>query len=442
MVCSIAVLLLPFETHVGTLFMTPSRALFMITVPYLLLRLLKGDYGRLLVVDYCMAFYIFWMAITVWIHHPTQLFTFTGSTALNILGGYLAARGTIRSVADFHAFARFMAGTVIFLLPFALYETFGKADSPLLVHLNNIIPGVTTYPDLDYCCRSNLNRAQAVFIHPIHFGLYAALPFSLYFLGLINHVSLTKRVIVGGLLGLACLCAVSSGPLLPLALQGCLILYTLSLRNNPNQWRILMAMGFVFYLILEANTTKFAFFALSEKLAFDSWNVYIRGVLYDAGMAQIRQTPIFGFGYNRLPQLPFWMTGSVDNFWLQIAVSHGVPALVAAMAAFIYPIIFIGGRRFTKGSDLYYARVSWTFVMIGLTLAMSTVAVWGTVQSAIFAILGAGMFLFYANEPEAAATTTAAQSVPVSRKPTYTRFPGGIPAGARLSPRLSPRLSR
>lgn len=439
----LVVMMIPAAADIAGLYMTPMRLYYMLVVPFLVIGWLTGKYGRLRLPDYLLMFFLVWMGITVWIHHPLQIVTFTGSTGITILGGYLIARATVRNTADFQAFVRFFSMLVVlFLMPLGVYEAILHADS-LPLKLVDALPGIDAYHDSLYCCRLGLNRAQTVFIHPIHHGIFCSMAFSLYFFGLSNTVGLFRRTVVAMLVALAAFTSVSSGAILVVGFQGLLMLYGLMFHNKPRQWRTLMILAAILYLALELQTTKFAFFALSEKLAFDSWNVYVRGVLYDAGMDQISKTPIFGWGYNRLPALPYWMTGSTDNYWLQIAVSHGLPGFFSAFALVIYSTIFAGKNgNFRKGSDLYYARVSWVILMVGLTLSLTTVAIWAEVQSMVFFMVGLGQFLFDAREPDETAEIEAEKTPATRARPAYTRFPPGLrPGDASAAARTANRTA-
>ena len=97
-VITILSLIIPANWMIGSLFMTPSRTLFLITTPYLFVRWAKGDFNGRLTVDRLVVFYVFWMTVTIALHHPDKAVTFVGSNTLIILGGYLTARATIRSI--------------------------------------------------------------------------------------------------------------------------------------------------------------------------------------------------------------------------------------------------------------------------------------------------------------------------------------------------------
>lgn len=417
----------PLHYWLGSLFLTPSRILFVFTVPVLAVRWAKGEFGGRLAVDWMIMFYVFWMTVTVAIHHPAQAVTFVGTTALIILGGYLTARATIRSAEDMLALARFLGGLVMVMMPFALYES--VTENMVIPPLLSELPGFTSYRDVNYCCRLGLDRAQVVFVHPIHYGLFASLPFALYVFGLGNHLSVFRRVVGGTLIGLATFLSVSSGPFLSMLFQAALVFYAWATARNPRQWRIMLIGTGILYLLIELNTTHFGLFTIASKLSFNPATAYVRSLLFDYGIDQVQRTPIFGWGYNRIP-MPGFMTGSVDNFWLLLAVTHGLPAFIACFGAFIYSMIKAGGGRFVKGSDLYNLRVSWTFLLVALLLALATVAVWSEVHSAVLFMLGAGQFMMYAREP---AAQEAPEEPSSGRRRAYTRFPGPA-AGSETGP--------
>ena len=91
-------LLTPAYFSVGPLEMTPSKTLFLVTVPLLTVNLLRGRYGGVNLVDILVFSYISWMALALLTNHPLgRVIENTGSVSLILLGGYLTGRATIRS---------------------------------------------------------------------------------------------------------------------------------------------------------------------------------------------------------------------------------------------------------------------------------------------------------------------------------------------------------
>lgn len=435
-VITILSLIIPANWMIGSLFMTPSRTLFLITTPYLFVRWAKGDFNGRLTVDWLVVFYVFWMTVTIALHHPDKAVTFVGSNTLIILGGYLTARATIRSIEDFQALARFMALVVMCMMPLALIESI--THDMFISAFFDSLPGISSYKDVDYCCRLGLDRAQVVFVHPIHYGVFASLPLALYAFGLRNQVGLTKRLIVCTVIGMACFLSISSGPFLSMLFQAAIVGYAMATEKIEGQWRILLIALGIFYAIIEVNTSHFGLLAIAMKLSFNSGTTYIRSILFDYGIDQIWRTPFLGNGYRPFP-LPHYMTGSVDNFWLLLAVVHGLPAFFACMGAFLYSMIRAGRGKLIRGSDLYNARVAWTALLTSLLLTLSTVAVWSEVLSAVSLMIGAGQFLFYTAEPTAGRPVEAVGPAPRPGQ-RLTRFPPGQRPRSNQRPR--PALTR
>ena len=442
-VITILSLIIPANWMIGGLFMTPSRSLFLITAPYLFICWAKGDFNGRLTVDWLVVFYVFWMTITITKHHPDKALTFVGSNSLIILGSYLTARATIRTIEDFQALARFMALIIMCMMPLAVIES--VTHRMFIGEFFESLPGINSYKDVDYCCRLGLDRAQVVFVHPIHYGVFASLPFALYAFGLRNQISVVGRLLGCGVIGVACFLSISSGPFLSMMFQAAIVGYAMATEKLEAQWRILLIALGILYVIIEVNTSHFGLLAIAMKLSFNSHTTYIRSILFDYGIDQIWRTPFLGNGYRPFP-MPAFMTGSVDNFWLLLAVVNGMPAFSACMGAFLYSMIRAGRGKLIRGSDLYNARVAWTALLTSLVLTLATVAVWSEVLSAVFLMLGAGQFLFYATEPVSGAPEEIASTRQQSG-PQLTRFPPGkrpdsrhgrpYPPMARAVPRAS-----
>ena len=428
--------LLPIRFDLAGQLLNPSRALLLVMTPYLMAQWLSGRYGRLVYTDYAIAFFCVWMTLAVANFNPSRVFGFAGSNVLQVIGGYLIGRAAVRSAEDFFALTRVMVIAILALLPLAFYESVLNQDSPILNWLEQY-PAISAYRDSDMCCRLGLNRAQAVLIQPIHYGIFCSLAIAPFVLGMHNRVPATTRYVVTGLLLLAVLFSVSSGALMTSVLQLGMVGYAVMFHGFKDQWKLMNRALLVGYVLLELITTKFAFFTLAEKVAFSSHNAYTRQVMVDTGIKLVGQYPLFGYGLRSWP-LPYWMrySTSIDNYWLVLAGSFGLPTFLAAFTAFLVPLFFVGGKRLTKGSDLYYIRLSWTFLMAALLLSFATVHLWDVLTSIVYMMLGAGIFLMYATEPS---TKTAQQeagddAARAPKRPVHTRFPPRPPVSARRQP--------
>lgn len=445
MPCTAAFLaLIPIQFEIATLLMSPLRLFLLVLTPYLTVRWLRGGFGKLTIGDYGLMAFAAWLTLSMFYNQPHRALQWAGSNVMLMVGGYLLGRAGVRSAADFRAMAWAIIAAILLVVPLGVHESFFHQDSLILVWLAE--NGIQTFNDSDMCCRMGLTRAQATFVHPIHFGIFCAVGLSLALLALANHVNITLRWLLACLTGLGAVTTVSSTAVMMLGAQLMLIVYALSFHWASWQWRLATRGGVAAYILMELNTTKFAFITLAEKLAFSPGNVYIRQLFIEIGMDLMRQYPVFGYGFRRWPMPHWFKLSTVDNYWMVLGGSFGIPTLVFAAVAFLHPMIFAGGTqlrgpgrggRLRKGSDLYWCRIAWTAMLAALILSLGSVYIWGPITVIVYMLLGSGLFLMYAEEPDAEGTPVTGTARPARRGTAYTRFPGGRqgqPALTRAAP--------
>lgn len=423
-------LMLPIIFKVGSLNLTVSRLLLTVLLPFLLLRVVSGAYGRFLPVDAFVILFMAWRTIAAFVRAPNVALEYSASNAAIFLGAYLVARASIRTVEDFRFVARMLGMFVLLSLPFAIYEA--RTSHMVIPRLLEKIPGIATSADVNYGARKGIFRVQFVFTHPIHYGLFCSTAFGLVFIALKGSIGLVRRKIWGGIIVFCCFLSVSSGPFLALLSQVGLVGYDWVFRRNPRRWPLLFWTGGIIYLILEVLSDRPAFYAISSRLAFNSSTANVRMVLLDYGLAQIPRTPVFGIGFSNNWGLPSWMTGSLDNFWLAMPLQFGIPAGLFLLLSFSWPMIKIGRRSFREGGALANARFGWMIVMFSLMLTLATVYIWAEIASLVFFMLGAGVFLLDASESDGGLLAAAADNTQSRQGTRHTRF-GHTPSRRRDS---------
>lgn len=444
----------PIWLDVAGVLLAPTRLLFVTCLPVLLVMLFMGKFGKVVLTDYLMLFYSFWMYLSIALFNTDVVLVFGTLQMSLVLGGYLIGRASIRTLGDWQAMARLFGIIVVCMAPLAVHEAITAAF--LIPDFIASLPGfssVTDVTDKGYPRRFGLDRAQVVFGHPIHFGLYCAMPISLFFIGLRNKISFVTRGTAVALMLAACFTSVSSGPLLSAIFQTGLIGYFMMLDGHPKQWPILLWGLAIIYAIIEIGSDTFGLYAVAVRLAFNSNTASIRRTLWEYGTAQVADHPILGIGHNWWNH-PVWMSGSIDNYWLQLAILYGIPASFAMIAVYFSIMIRAGRGKFIPGSDAYNARVAVTFLLVTMFLILATVTIWNEVLGMVMFLLGSSVFLLQplaGEAPQAAADPRAARSRgggrpvaadpappprggagtgPGSSAPVYTRFPkGSVPAG-------------
>ena len=431
-------LMVPVSIDVGSLHMTPSRAFFLLTSPFLLVRLISGKYGRFNAVDGLVLSYMAWRTMIPFIHNPDVALQYAGSNSVIFLGGYLCGRCSIRTATDFRIAAKMLGAFVIFSVPFAISEAItGRMVIPRFL---DMIPFISSVDDVNYRRRMGIDRVQFVFAHPILYGLFCSLGVATYFTAMKGFMLGVRRWISSGLLVLAVFLSVSSGPFLATLVQLALLIWGFLLRNVGPRWKILGILAVVAYIILELASTRPAIYAITSILAFDPATANVRRILLEYGLAQVARTPILGIGFNQW-DLPFYMSGSLDNFWLANALVFGIPAFVLYFASFVWALISVGRRDFPRGSPLSNIRLGWAVVQVSVILTLATVYIWSEIASLVMFVLGSGLFLLEAEQddgtekaPEPASTTMRTAG------PVFTRFPPG--EGQPSAKAVAPRDSR
>ncbi|WP_347311598.1 O-antigen ligase family protein [Defluviimonas sp. SAOS-178_SWC] len=423
-------LMLPVTFSMGTWTMSPSRALFLVLLPIQLFNLLRGQYGKVTYIDWLILGYMAWRTFVPFIHNPQVALQYAGSNSVIFLGGYLVGRATIRTAEDFQWMAKVLAAFVIFSFPFAIYETItGKFVIP---HLFEKIPGVTSVKDVNYMRRMGMDRVQFVFVHPIHYGLFCSLALSVYFIGLRGVISGFWRWIGMFIIIACCLMSVSSGPFLSTMAQVGLIFYAFLFRNVDRRW-LYFGLFFAFsYTVIELGSNRPGIVALMSLLTFSASTANVRFVLFEYGMAQIMRTPLFGIGFRQW-DLPSWMTGSMDNFWLGLALIFGLPAFLFMFGAVVAGLVGIGKRAFKPGGVLSNVRLGWGIMLVSLTLTLATVYIWSEVASLTMFMIGSGVFLLHAREADEGDTPPPAE-VDGRAGPTYSRFAPEVSRTASAPP--------
>ena len=428
----------PVSFNAGPLVMSSLRLLLLVLTVPLMMRIWAGQYGRVLLADIVFPLHVLWAAIALAANNPDRVVEQVGSIGLEFLGGYAVGRAFILSPGTFLALARALALIVCLLLPFALFELL--TARALLPELIGKLPVVSSVRVIDPELRMGLDRVQAVFDHPIHWGLFCSVAFSLCFVVQRETMPLVRRWLLSGLIGLACFMALSSGALLAIVLQVGLIVWYSMLARHDWRWRAFLALGAFSYVFVDVLSNRTPIQVFMSYATFDPHTAYWRSIIFDWGLANvtgsaekgITGSPWVGIGFHDWIR-PVWMhTPSVDNFWLVMAMRYGLPGFFFVALGYLSLLRLVMRRDFAADPILTAIRRGWVFTMIGLAFTLCTVHVWGSIYSFVFFLVGAGAWMTGAS-PEA--TREAPQADPAPRRATpFTRFADGPPRGRRVRP--------
>jgi len=418
--------LLPIGFELGPLYLTSLRLLLLVLFVPLMLQLLLGRFGRLLWPDVLFFMHIAWTTVALGVNNPSMVIGNIGAAAIEFLGGYLVARATIRSKADFIMLARWLGFLVCLTLPLALIES-QTGNAPILSFLERI-PGLRTTKNFYMEPRMGLQRAQVFLAHPIHYGLFCSSAFSLVVLALRDIIPNWQRLLMAGAVALCVFLSLSSGAMLPLMVQMFLLVWIWVFHRLRRPWLPLVVLIMAAYIIVDLLSNRTPTMVFLSYATFSAHTAYWRAQIFEWGMINVWDNPIFGLGFNDWVRPYYMYSGSMDNFWLVMAVRYGIPGFLLVALGFGIGLVRVMCRDFSGDPALIQMRRAWIFTFIGLTLTLCTVHIWTTIYSFIFFLFGAGMWLINA-EPATALPQTAGKPDPVAAPglplgaPRYTRFP-------------------
>ena len=420
--------MIPITFNIGPLFMTSLRVVLLVMILPLMLRLFLGHFGRVMAIDILFILHMGWAGIALAANNPEMVVTQMGSIGPEFLGGYLMARAYIRSRADFLALCRWLMMMVLFLLPFALYET--RTGTPPIIQFLRSLPGVGSLHITNMEPRMGLNRVQGVMTHPIHHGLFASTVLTLTFVALRGVISTPMRYLVTIGVALCTFLSLSSGAILPILMQGFLIIWAMVLRNMQARWYLLLGLTALAYVVVDILSTRSPVQVFFSYATFSAHNAYWRGFIFEWGLKNVWANPLLGIGLNDWVRPDFMQfNNSVDNFWLLMAMRYGIPGFLLIAIGYAIGMVRVAFRDFRADPDLARLRLAWMITFVGLTFTLATVHVWTTVYSFVFFMFGAGMWFI---------TATPGPAAPRTAEPAAARRAGTLPARGAPPPPSSP----
>lgn len=423
--------MIPFAFFAGPIYLTGVRLVLLMAAPVLTVMLLSGRFGRIMAPDIFFLLYLCWVALSFGTNHPDRLIEHVGSTGVEFWGGYLLGRCFIRSREQFIALCKTLSLLAAALLPLALYES--QTGNPIVIDMIRRIPGLRSEAIVTIEGRLGLERSQVIFAHPIHFGLFCSVAFSLTFVGLEGLISGTRRIVFSVVIGLCTFMALSSGALLALLLQVIIIGWYTVFRTHTRKWTYILILFVLMYIAIDLLSTRTPVRVFMTYATFNPHTAYWRGIIFEWGVMNIfgsEENNIppamwLGIGLNDWVRPHFMPSSSVDNFWLLTAMVYGMPGLVVLLAGYLSTMFRVGWRDFKGDLQLERMRRAWVFTFAGLTFTLITVHVWTTIFSFVFFMFGAGIW-FLTTEPRRAGDAdgdSAPPDEPPARRVRYTRFP-------------------
>jgi hypothetical protein len=421
---------IPIGFNLGPIFMTGLRLILIVMVIPLMIQLLSGRFGKVMIIDVLFILHIVWATVAMAVINPDRVVENIGAAGVEFLGGYVMGRAYIRTPEAFGALCRALGLIVLCSLPFAVVETL--TGRPILIEAIRKLPGVRS-ADLNFSeSRMGLERVQFGFTHPIHYGLFCSVAFSMAWVGLKGWSSDLNRFVTSAAIAVCGFLALSSGALLAIFLQMGLILWAMVFASVKGRWWWLVALFALAYVVIDVLSNRTPIMVFLSYATFSAHTAYWRVIIFEWGLANvigsaekgIVGSPWFGIGLNEWVRPWFMYSGSMDNFWLVMAVRYGIPGFLTLALGYVIGLKRIIQRDFSGDRVLSQFRLAWVFTFMGLTFTLFTVHIWTSIYSFAFFFFGAGMWLITA-QPKALVTALPARS-PLqddrAKAPSYTRF--------------------
>lgn len=415
-------ILIPIRPLIGGITLQPYKLFLLIVLPIIMITR-SPKTGRFNIIDGLILLLSFWVAVTLLYHHGVSRLPLAIISAIEFFGAYLVGKFLVRDFRDFRTFIRVYLWSLVLLLPFALLEN--RTGNNII--FDTLRPFVPVNPHVIQI-RSGGYRAQSVFTHPIHYGLYASCLFATLFY---TYQLGRGRLLAIGTAIISVFCSQTSAAFLSIGVQGLMILWGYV---TGGKWRLWISLIVIVYVALELLSNRGPIVLIIETLTLNSRTAWWRVHIWNFGLESVWANPLMGIGLNDWVR-PDWLSGTVDNFWLLLAMRYGLPAFLLLVPALLIHVLKIASQ---KGLDKAQSamRLGYMISFVGLVLTLSTVHIWGQLHIFIMFYIGAGA-VFYSN-PTAQGTIRSAsdpksppqQADPVSdaEMPSqtgqrYTRFP-------------------
>lgn len=381
-------LLLPWEFKLGAVTLTPYRFVLMATTIPCLWLWLRGSAGPVRSFDLALFLNTLWVGFCLIVLVGVGEAWKPGfSYFVESFGAFLLARCFIRSQDNLYAMARCFFVIAVLLLPWAVAEAISHRNF-LLDIFAQVAP---TSPAISEAERLGLRRAQAIFEHPILFGVFAVSTFAYVHLVFGGAKSPSRRWLQSAAVAACVFLSLSSAPIGAFLLQVGILAWGYVLRGTELRWMLLLAITASAYLFVEVFSNQSAIGAYITRFTFSEQSAFYRMLIWDYGWNSVLRHPLFGIGFGDW-QRPSWMTSSVDNFWLVNAIRWGLPGVFLLM--FSVALLWLQVVR-TPQHEAARSRCKLAYLVSTLSCCIMgmTVHYWGSSYVIFMFLLGSGAWL-------------------------------------------------
>jgi O-antigen ligase len=370
--------------------LTLIRSILFLLTPVLLIqlsRLLASGKRHLVFSDIMIVLTGLWMILSPAVVVDLQYsLHHSAPAAFEFCGSYVAARFLLSERGQAESFVNLVCHVIAIV---ALFGVLDALTSRPIVH--NFLRELTGYAisyQQEY--RFGIFRVMGPIDHPILFGIVCDI-------GLLLSIALPIRAkaLTTAACGFGVLLSLSSAPIQGAILGLSLLMYDRIFARIRSRWSVLI--GLVIGLAALGIGASYAFgtspfaFVFSH-LTLDSASYWIRLYQWSTVGTVILNSPWFGIGFQlheMAGQMPFFVMGSVDSLWLNLALVYGIPGAtlvgLSMVGAACYPASGRGVNLTMKEAKL--ATTLGIVISIILLLGF-TVDIWGAAWMFVGLLVG------------------------------------------------------
>lgn len=415
-------LILPNFFHVGSLRLAPYLLVLLLLIIPMFVQFLNRRAGPMMLPDFLILFYCIWCSLSLMvIHGVVEALEPAGIIWVQTCGAYLIGRLFVRNVDGLRSVLHIFCIIIIFMLPFAIMETLTARP----VYLDVFSKLGPVYDHMQKNPRWGFDRVQAAFEHPILFGIYSSSLFALAYYGLkrgLVRLGMLSLIIVSTVVSL------STGALVCIGVQMGLIAWNWIFRSYQHRWRNLTAVLVTSYVVVDVLSNRNPFDVFVSYLTFNATNSYNRILIWKYGTAEVLRHPVFGIGINEWER-PWFMSSSMDNFWLVGAVQNGLPAFLALSVA-VFVVMKRAGRNDKLRTESQGFRDGLVMSLVGVSVAICSAHLWHATYCWFLFLVGSCVFL---HKNPADVEALAIIKEPVKKDTSLT---GNLSPGEAPSPRI------
>ena len=412
---------IPLSIYAGSLRLSVYRLVLLALFFPCLYLILSGKAGRIRLPDVFVVLICIWSSLSLAVVHGfAQMIETIGILWVETLGAYLVGRCFIRSPEAFYSMVRMLFRMGLVLLPFTVFEII-TGRNYVLEFFNSI---GTAYPDVAKETRLGFDRVQGPFAHQIHMGVFfgALIGLAYYVLG--YRRSWLGRVGRSGVVAFLGFSSLSSGPLVAMMAQIYVLLWDGIMKRVKHHWYILVGLAAAGFVVVDTISNRTPFHVIIEYLAFSQHTAYNRIHIWIYGTDSIFANPLFGIGLMDNWARPWWMSPSVDMFWIIGGMRHGV--FVWGLYFLLFFVVFFAvAYKKNLSERVAWYRTGYLVTMFGLFMAGWTVHYWDAIFVFFIFLLASGIWIldFQQDELDEDDGESSAAAAPRPHSP-YTRFPG------------------